>query len=34
VPSSAVLLPTMSLLIMPWTSTPAAFICFAMKSDP
>ena len=34
VPSSAVLVPTMSLLNMPWTSAPAAFICLAMKSDP
>ena len=33
-PSSAVLLPTMSLLIMPWTSVPAAFICAAMNVRP
>ena len=34
VPSSAVELPMMSLLNMPWTSVPAAFICWAMNSDP
>ena len=34
VPSSAVELPMMSLLNMPCTSLPAAFICWAMNSDP
>ena len=34
VPSNAWLAPTMSLLNMPWTSLPAAFICAAMKVEP
>ena len=34
VPSSPRLLPTMSLVNMPWTSTPAALSWLAMKLEP